>query len=338
MKRLMKLSSVGLALAMMLTTVAQAQEERKGRDGAGQERGQQGEGQGQRQRRGGDQGGRQGGRRGAPGGGRGPGFGGGGGGLDKMTLVGMKPIQEELKLGEDELFLINKLVEDHREESRGLFSGIDFRSLSEEDRRTKFDEVNKKRAALSKEAEKGLVEFLAPEQSTRLDEIALQLRGIRALADDGVAKKLKLSDEQQKSVKEAFASADDERRKMFEGLRAPAAGGARGDAPRGDAPRGSAGFRERFEGLREKMEESRKKSDAKVLAVLSADQKKQFEDMQGKPFDRSALGGGRGGQPGGRGGPQGRGGEGGRRGGDRGQRPEGEGGGRARPQRPATEE
>ena len=46
MKRLMKLSSIGLALAMMLTTVAQAQEERKGRDGADRERGQQGQGQG----------------------------------------------------------------------------------------------------------------------------------------------------------------------------------------------------------------------------------------------------------------------------------------------------
>jgi hypothetical protein len=325
MKCLMKLSSIGLALAMMLTTIAQAQEERQGRDGAGQERGQQKEGQGQRQRRGGEQGGR-----GGQGGGRGI-----GGSLDKMTLIGFKPIQEELKLDEDELFLINKLVEDHRAETRELFSGIDFRSMSEEERRAKFTELTKKRAELSKESEKGLAEFLTAEQSKRLDEIALQLRGTRALAEDGVAKKLKLSDDQQKKVVDEFASADAERRKVSEDLRASATGGGGGDR---------TGLRERFEGMREKMEASRKRSDTKVLAVLSADQKKQFEDMKGKPFDRSALGG-RGGQAGGgRGGQQGRGGQGGeggrRGGGDRGERPEGErgGGGKARPKRAAADE
>ena len=305
MKRLMKLSSIGLALTMMLATVAQAQDERPQRDGAGRDRGQQGQGDGQRRQRGGDQGGqgqRGGGFRGAPGGGF-PG-GGFGGGIDKLTLVAAKPVQEELKLGEDELFLINKLVEDHRAETRGLFTGIDFRSLSEDDRRARFEEVGKKRAELVKEAEKGLAEFLSEAQAKRLDEIALQLQGIRALTNEDVAKKLKLTSDQQKSVEDALKSADDDRRKMFEELRAGGGG---------------------FEGMREKMEEARKNSDAKVLAVLSADQKKQFDDMKGKPFeaDRQALfgfGGGRG--PGGR--P-----------GQGGGRPPGDGGGR--PQRPATE-
>jgi len=86
--------------------------------------------------------------------------------------------------------------------------------------------------------------------------------------------------------------------------------------------------------MREKFDEARKKGDAKVLAVLTADQKKQFDEMKGKPFevDRRALlsGGGRGGQ---QGGSRGQG------GGDRGGRPGGEGGGDRgkRPQRPAAE-
>ena len=54
MNCLVKMSSIGLALAMMLTTIAQAQEERP-RDGANRDRGQQGEGQGQGRQRGGDQ-------------------------------------------------------------------------------------------------------------------------------------------------------------------------------------------------------------------------------------------------------------------------------------------
>lgn len=315
MKCLMKLSSIGLALAMMLTTIARAQEERNGRDGAGRDRGQQGQGQGDRRQRGGDRGGR-GGQRGGGfpgGGGRGP-----GGGIDKLTLVAAKPIQEELKLGEDELFFVKQLTEDFRADSRELFAGIDFRSLSDEERRTKFEEVGKKRAALVKESEKGLAALLTAAQSKRLDEIALQLMGVGALSNEDVAKKLKLTSDQKKGVEEAIKAADDDRQKMFEEMRA-AGGGAGG-----------------FEGIREKMEEARKKSDAKVLAVLSDEQKKQFDEMKGKPseIDRRALFsfGGRGGQSrGGRpGGDRGQG-----RGGDRGGRPEGEGGGR--PQRPAVE-
>ncbi len=327
MNCLVKMSSIGLALAMMLTTIAQAQEERP-RDGANRDRGQQGEGQGQGRQRGGDQGGR-GQRGGRPGGG---GFPGGGGGIDKLTLVSAKPIQEELKLGEDELFFVKQLTEDFRAGSRELFTGIDFRSLPEEERRTKFEEVGKKRAALVKESEKGLAELLSEAQSKRLDEIALQLMGLRALSDADVAKKLKMTPDQKKGVEDAFKAADDDRRKMFEELRA---GGGNGG--------GGGGNGAGFEAMREKMDEARKKSDEKVLAVLSADQKKQFDGMKGKPFevDRRALfsNGGRGGQPGGGrpgGGAPGQGGRGGDRGArDGGGRPEGDGGGR--PQRPAAE-
>lgn len=310
MKRLMRLSGFCVALAMAAGSIAEAQQPGQGRDGAGQQRGQQGQGQGRQ--RGGNQGGR-GGQTGGFRGGASGGIPGAFGGLDKLTLIAAKPIQEELKLSEDELFLINKLVDDHRTEARALFTGIDFRSLSEEDRRTKFEEVNKKRVELSKTSEKGLTEFLSAEQSKRLDEISVQLLGIRALTNDVVAKKLDITAEQKKGVEEALASADADRRKMFEEVRA--AGGG-------------------FEGVREKMEEARKKSDEKALAVLSADQKTKFEALKGKPFevDRRALFsfGGRGGQPGQPGQGQG---------GRPGQRPQGDGQGTAnRPRRPATEE
>lgn len=313
MKCLMKLSSIGLALAMMLGTVAQAQEEQKGREGAGRDRGQQRQGQGDRRQRGGDQGSR--------GGQRGSGFSGGGsrgpgGAINKLTLASAKPIQEELKLGEDELFFVAQLNEDFRADSRELYSGIDWRSLPEEERKTKFEDLGKKRAALVKESEKGLTELLTESQSKRLDEIALQLMGVRALSNVDVTKKLKLTSDQKKGVEDAFKAADDDRRKMFEEMRA------------------GGGGRDGFEAMREKFDEARKKGDAKVLAVLTADQKKQFDEMKGKPFevDRRALlsGGGRGGQ---QGGSRGQG------GGDRGGRPGGEGGGDRgkRPQRPAAE-
>ena len=43
-------------------------------------------------------------------------------------------------------------------------TGIDFRSLPEDERRTKFEELGKKRAELVKESEKGLAELLTEAQ------------------------------------------------------------------------------------------------------------------------------------------------------------------------------
>ena len=57
---------------------------------------------------------------------------------------------------------------------------------------------------------------------------------------------------------------------------------------------------------REKIAQLRRDGDAKVLALLTADQKAQFEKMQGKKIeiDRQALGRGFGGGRGRRGGNQ----------------------------------
>ncbi len=72
--------------------------------------------------------------------------------------------------------------------------------------------------------------------------------------------------------------------------------------------------------MREKMEQMRKESDEKFLALLTADQKAQFEKIKGAAFEMPEGAFGFGGR-------QGRGGQGGREGGR-------EGGGKDRPQRP----
>ncbi|MFN9234432.1 MAG: hypothetical protein ACK6D4_07305 [Planctomyces sp.] len=92
-------------------------------------------------------------------------------------------------------------------------------------------------------------------------------------------------------------------------------GGAPG-APAAGGP-GAGGPGAGFEAMREKMEAARKKSTDAAMAVLSDDQKKQLEEMQGAKFeiDMRAMMGGRGGFGGGPGGPGGggqRGGQGGR--------------------------
>ena len=266
------------------------------------------------------QGGRQ---RGFGGPGGGPGFGGfggfgggrgpGGGRIDKATLLGSEQIQKELKIGEDQAFFVKELVDSQREKSRELFSSLgNIREMSEEDRRKAFEEMGAKREKLAAEAEKEIEAFLSEDQRARLDQIALQLQGIRALTDEKVAGKLSITDAQKEQLQAVFDGQGEAMRKVFEEAR-----GAGGGQNNNGGGRG--GFN--FEGMREKMDELNKQTEGKALAVLNQQQQDQFAAMKGKPFevDRRALfGGGRG--PGGPGGQRG---------------PGGQGGGR--PQRPAAE-
>jgi hypothetical protein len=147
-------------------------------------------------------------------------------------------------------------------------------------------EMEKQRAERDKEANAKLADILLPHQVKRLNEIYIQQAGTAALLDDDVSKLLNVSAAQKTKItevrqqnQESFGAA---MREMFQG------GGDR-------------------DANRTKMEELRKANDAKVLAVLSADQQKKFEELKGKPF-AMPEGGGRGGPGGGRGAPGGRGG------------------------------
>ncbi len=109
--------------------------------------------------------------------------------------------------------------------------------------------------------------------------------GIRALANEDVQKKLKVTSDQKTKIDDTMKAADDDRRKMFEEMRA------------------SGGGRDGFEAMRAKFDAARKKSDDKVLAALTDEQKKNVRRNEGQAslkWDRRALfAGGRGGQPGG---------------------------------------
>jgi hypothetical protein len=144
-------------------------------------------------------------------------------------------------------------------------------------------EMEKQRAERDKEANAKLADILLPHQVKRLNEIYIQQAGTAALLDDDVSKLLNVSAAQKTKItevrqqsQESFGAA---MREMFQGV---------GDR---DANRA-------------KMEELRKSNDAKVLAVLSADQQKKFEELKGKPF-AMPEGGGRGGPGAGRGAPGG---------------------------------
>jgi Spy/CpxP family protein refolding chaperone len=177
------------------------------------------------------------------------GFGGG-----SSFLLQMPEVQKELALDPGQVELL-----------KGLNSGFDrqaFQGLSDEARRQKFQELRTQR-------EKQVAEILNPKQVSRLKQLEIQQAGTRALDREDVAAALKLTADQKAKID---AAQDAERQAMqpiFESFR-----GNNGQRPT-DAQR---------EETRKKMTEIRSGTEAKVLAVLTADQKKQFEGLKGAAF------------------------------------------------------
>lgn len=272
-------------------------------------------------RGGGRQGGGQGGGRGGPGGG---GFGGGGGrggqggftggrgGGDSIErLLQIEEVQIEIELMPDQEEAIKKLKEDSPR--RGFPDGFDPRDRSPENREKMqevFAKMQKEREEASEKTREKLKEILLPPQMKRLEQIAIQLQGVAALMTPKVADALKLTESQKAEMKE---TSDKAREEMGSKMREMFSNG-------GDRSK-----------IQESMAEARKEIEESIMGALSSDQKKEFEEMKGEPFEmpESARrggfgGGGRGGDRGGAGGRGGdRGGAGGRggdRGGDRGGR------------------
>lgn len=260
-------------------------------------------------RRGGDRGGR-----GGPGGGFG-GRGGGGfagrGGDPTLGLLRIPQVKEELKIAPEQEAALTKLAEQARGERP---EGIDFRNMSEEDRAAFLEKRRKQQEERNQQTRDQLEEVLLPDQLDRLKEISLQIRDVQALADKDVASELKISDAQKTELTEVRERLSGE---MRDKMRELFSSGNRD------------GIREAFGKMQEEMRKE-------VIAVLSSDQQKQFEEMKGEKFEMPEGGfggfGGRGGGPGGRGGPGGGRGFGGRPGGDRGGERGGDRGGRRRPQ------
>ncbi len=230
------------------------------------------------------------------------GFGGGFGGPQSgLMLAGIPAIQKELGVSEDQIAKLKKLGDEAREEMQaGGGGGGDFaalRELPEEERRAKMTEMmNKRMEAARKVAEKykpKLAEVLDAKQVERLNQITLQAAGPGAYTDPDVIKALKLSKEQQDKLATITKEFGEKQRASFTG------GGGGG------------------EDARAKMRELSSTRDKDLAAVLTDDQKAQFEKMKGKEFDMAALRGGPGGPGAGGPGGGGPGGGGGRPGGGR---------------------
>jgi Spy/CpxP family protein refolding chaperone len=182
--------------------------------------------------------------------GQGGGFGQGG----VARLIANTGVQEELKLTDEQKQKVTDVTTKIREKFRDDRAKL--QDLNQDERREKSAELRKTESA---ETTKALAEVLKPEQMKRLHQIELQQEGVVAFADPEVAKKLKLSDEQKSKLK---TIADDSRKEMTDLF-----GQGQGQE------------------ARTKMAEIRKAANEKAVGVLNDDQKKEWKEMTGAPFE-----------------------------------------------------
>jgi len=182
------------------------------------------------------------------------GFGGMGGG--PVGLLGNPGVQKELKLDSAQVEKATALATETREKMMGLrdqLTGLEGQELM-----TKRQELAR---PINEQAMKSASAFLKPEQVKRLHQIELQQRGANALNDPVVAKKLGVTDEQATKVKSILADSQSEMRELFQ----------------------SAG--DDRQAAMAKVQTLRKETNAKVMALMTDDQKKTWKEMTGEPFE-----------------------------------------------------
>ncbi len=170
-------------------------------------------------------------------------------------------------------------------------------------------------STLTREGESGLAKILDKRQYARLNQIALQMEGIAALARPEVAEAIYLSPEQVGDIQEILNGAKAQQIGLFvrqgfamRGRRGanveaakPRSGEAEPEDPEAQAKRRHAErerMRTEFTKLRDSSDQIHDATTAKILRVLDKKQRARFEKLLGEPFDPSKLAG-----PGGFGGP-----------------------------------
>ena len=187
------------------------------------------------------------------------------GGRSRGSLLGLlaiEQVQKELKLNDEAVAKVEKLREKIRGEMAEQYSAA--REIEDrENRSAKYAEL---RDQYDQKAREGLRDLLAREQMIRLYQIRLQVRAVvESLESRYVAAKLKLTDDQKAKLAAISKDAQAKRSELFSGMR---------DA--GDEQRRAA-----FE----KFRKLRAETDEKALGVLTAEQKKTFEDMKGEKIE-----------------------------------------------------
>ncbi len=178
-----------------------------------------------------------------------------------LGLVSLEQVQKEMKLNEEQIGKVKKVVETLTAEMRKEYAPL--REIEDRAKRTaKYTELRKK---FDGKAREQISAAVSREKMIRLYQIRMQVRSaLESLSEKYVAGKLKLTDEQKKKLTEINAEHAAERTKLFSSMR---------DATREKRSEAYGKYRT-----------LRTDAEKKALEVLTADQKKTFEEMKGKEF------------------------------------------------------
>jgi hypothetical protein len=188
---------------------------------------------------------------------RGGGF--GFGGRTGLSMLLSNPsVQEELKLDDAQKEKARDFADKSREKMEAARQELE--GLDQQERGKKFREVM---AESNTAARKAVADILKPEQTKRLEEIELQIAGANAFEEESLQKKLKITDEQKTAITSILQSSMEETRGLFSQDASP------------DERRAAM----------EKMRDIRKQTLSKVEAKLTDEQKSQYKEMLGSPFE-----------------------------------------------------
>jgi len=185
----------------------------------------------------------------------------GGGGFGRpglSMLLSNTSVQEELKLDDSQKERAKEIGEKAREKMTAAREEL--QNLSQEERGKKFRELSTEAIASAHAAAK---EFLKPEQLKRLHQINLQVSGVNAFEEEHLQKKLNITDEQKTAIAEIVKTSNEEARGLFSQ-----------NASQDDR-----------QAAMEKMRELRKEALTKVEGKLTAEQKTQYTELLGSPFE-----------------------------------------------------
>jgi len=259
--------------------------------------------------------------RGGPGGGRTMSGGGMGGSMGIASLIQMKEVRTELKMDEDQVKSLEAIRESmgggrgpggqggagspgggrpeggrpDRGDGPGGFGGGAGGPPSAAQMKEMSDRMKKMRT----EVEGKVSDVLDPDQNSRILGLLIQHDGGRALTSSLLAAALEMTPEQLTKLDDVQIANMQEAQKTMQEV--------------------MAGGRDGWTKVREQMEAMKKKSEESMLAILTSDQRTQFDSMKGEKFEFPERGPGFGGPGGGPGGDRGRGGD---RPGGRTERPE----------------
>ena len=170
-----------------------------------------------------------------------------GGPMLMLGLLRNQQVQQELKLTDQQKQQLEQLGEQWREKMRGL------RDLPPEERRQKVQ-------GMRAEVEKQLSQILNEQQMKRLKQIALQVEGYAALERPEIADQVGLTKEQRQKIRDILRQAGEKRREAFQ---------------QGRSDR-QAAF--------QRMREIRQWVDGEIEKLLTAEQKKKWQELVGAPF------------------------------------------------------